>query len=90
MKVLLEKKFVLPKENIELTYPDILAMLLEENGPEVSTEKDEVEEEKPRAPNSTFLPCSFKVLLFLISTLIAYGLQVESCQEEFLDDVQLS
>jgi len=45
-------------------------MLLKLSDPEVSTEMEEVEKETPRASNSTFLPCSFKVLLLLtISTL---------------------
>jgi len=48
-------------------------MLLKESDSEVSTEKEEAEKETARQSISTFLPCSFKVLLLItISTLLGY------------------
>merc|ERR1719204_3079653 len=51
-------------------FKNVLAMLLEGKCSAVSTEKEEVVE-KPRVSNSTFLPCSLKVV-FLISTLTLF------------------
>jgi len=46
--------------------------MLDETGYQVSTKKEEVEKQEARASNSTFLPCSFRIVI-LITTFTSLG-----------------